>query len=52
VGKTLDPDPDFLTILEPGSGSATLNIILKIFEISVEIFEISVEIFEISVVSQ
>jgi hypothetical protein len=31
VGKTLDPNPDFLTILDPGSGSATLNIILKIF---------------------
>jgi hypothetical protein len=31
VGKNQDPDPDFLTILDPGSGFATLNIILKIF---------------------
>jgi hypothetical protein len=31
VGKNQDPDPDFLTILDPRSSSATLNIILKIF---------------------
>ncbi len=31
MGKNQDPDPDFLNILDPGSSSATLNIILKIF---------------------